>query len=218
MRADGVLVTWCLRRNIVAALLASAGVVAAASFLPVVVPTPQLRGGGLEAATALLTSFAVAMCFVPTITAGDLALEERSPRPVRAARIGFGALLLGVTAALVAVGVLVRGGDAAGVAAAVRTLSLASALGLAAARLGGLVAGFAVGAVAAAAVPGRAAIGRLREGVSFESGRSAIESDGTVSGVRSTMGVAIGASPIGAALEGATTATGAASRARSSVL
>lgn len=143
MRADGVLVTWCLRRNIVAALLASAGVVAAASFLPVVVPTPQLRGGGLEAATALLTSFAVAMCFVPTITAGDLALEERSPRPVRAARIGFGALLLGVTAALVAVGVLVRGGDAAGVAAAVRTLSLASALGLAAARLGGLVAGFA---------------------------------------------------------------------------
>ncbi|WP_309134949.1 hypothetical protein [Cellulomonas sp.] len=142
VRADGVVATWCARRLVTPALLAATGVTVIAALLPTTVSTPQLRGGELEAATAAVTSFVVAMCLVPTLTGGDLELEERSPRPVRALRTGLGVLLLVVTSGLVAAGALARGGDAAAAAAAVRTLVVTTALALAAARVGGTTAGF----------------------------------------------------------------------------
>lgn len=143
VRADDVVATWCARRLVGPALLAAAGVTTLAALLPATLGTPQLRGGALEAATAVLTSFVVATCLVPPLTAGDLALEERSPRPVRALRAGLGVLLLVATSTLVAASALARGGDAATSAAAVRTLVVVAALALTAARVAGTTAGFA---------------------------------------------------------------------------
>ncbi|WP_276801890.1 hypothetical protein [Cellulomonas iranensis] len=142
VRADGAVATWWRRRLVPPALLAAAGAAAAGALLPATVLTPQLRGGELEATTAVVVSFAVATCLVPPLVAGDVALEARSPRPVRALRAGLGALLLVVTCALVVASALVRGGDVSAAAAAARTLVVTAALALTAARVGGTTAGF----------------------------------------------------------------------------
>ncbi|WP_432457659.1 hypothetical protein [Cellulomonas iranensis] len=145
MRAEGAVATWWRRRLVPQALLAATGVSAAGALLPATVATPQMRGGALEATTAVVVSFAVATCLVPTLVAGDDVLEARSPRPLGALRAGLGALLLVVTSALVAASALLRGGDAATAAAAVRTLVATAALALTATRVSGTTAGFSVG-------------------------------------------------------------------------
>lgn len=141
-RADGVLPTWVLRRQVAPALATATGVTVVAALLPTAVSTPQLRGGELEATTAVVASFLVAMCLVPIFVGGDLQLEERSPRPVRAMRTVMAVLLLALTSTLVAAATLARGGDGPGAAAAVRTLVVTAAVVLVAARVGGAVAGF----------------------------------------------------------------------------